>query len=365
MAHPSLQVVIDAAFPKFTAALLHQLENGALQCQDSSGSAFTPGFIGVQRTKSSDALVSVLVALAHLPRLRDFCLVSPAAIFLPCPLLKAFASFVRRLWSPVALRSVCHASELLHAVGQASGGRFSAASPAVVDPLSFCTWLLHVLRRELSAVGNLPIADSFQGGLEILSRQVSGESDRALADFYESILSDAVQSDRSPFAYLRLDLPDTPLFRADDDQPQHQLQDLLREKFSTSGSGSFKTQEGRRWLKKFRIVSAPQYLILCTPRLHANQWGRLEFNQTILMHPVENLQLPDVPDAAYRLRSAVCLTWNSTTESALYKTHLLHLFTGDWYTVDGASVSLTASQTIFLSPSIIQIWERQEERQEE
>lgn len=124
--------------------------------------------------------------------------------------------------------------------------------------------------------------------VEVKTTNLIGDvsADQNAKDRRES--SEAVVS-QTPFLFLSLDLPPTPLFKDSEGGkliPQVPLADVLK-KFDGETYTDVVLKKIR---KRFRITQLPRYLILHIKRFTKNNWFK-EKNPTIVHLPVKNLEM--------------------------------------------------------------------------
>ena len=88
----------------------------------------------------------IILALTHVPSLRDYALLSVLDGKEP-ELLKRFAVLTRKIWNPRLFKSQVSPHEFLQEVGRASGGKFRLETQG--DPAEFLSWLLNQLHRSM------------------------------------------------------------------------------------------------------------------------------------------------------------------------------------------------------------------------
>jgi U4/U6.U5 tri-snRNP-associated protein 2 len=115
----------------------------------------------------------------------------------------------------------CHCSphELVAAISKESKKKFQSTKRS--DPMEFFIWLLNSLERSLKSKRNI-VGDFFRGHVRILTEPVEQSED----DVFAPQRTDVV----TPFLFLVLDLPMTPLFQDQIEKniiPQVSMQSLL------------------------------------------------------------------------------------------------------------------------------------------
>ena len=88
----------------------------------------------------------IILALTHVPSLRDYALLSS---FGPkeTELLKRYAGLTKKIWNPRLFKSQVSPHEFLQEVGRISAGKFRLEEQG--DPAEFLGWLLNRLHRDM------------------------------------------------------------------------------------------------------------------------------------------------------------------------------------------------------------------------
>lgn len=309
------------------------------------GQEFLPGTVGLNNLKASDYANVVFQSLNRVRPLRDFFLVKERSAGCASKVVRRFGEVVRKVWNPRAFKGQVSPHELMLAVAEESGGRFTAGAPA--DPTEFLAWLLHALHRGLAArPGGKPrkrtiVTECFQGEVEVT---VVGTGDVV----------------RHKFFMLALDLPPAPVFQAEGEKnilPQVPFLELLRKYDGVSEAESLK--HGPR---RFRLTRLPPFLIFHYQRFAKNNFFQ-EKNQTIVTFPVRNLELrgqvplPEGAQSKYDLAASV--VHEGQAGGGHYKVHLQGSEPGLWWEVHDLAVSDTLPQMVTLAEAYLQIFERQ------
>ena len=101
-------------------------------------------------------------------------------------------------------------------------------------------------------------------------------------------------SSTSPFSFLSLEIPPTPLFRDSEGGliiPQIPLFQVLQKFNGQTWTDQIGVNSHTR--KKYIIRKLPQYLILHLVRFTKNNFFNLEKNRSVVTFPVKNLSLKD------------------------------------------------------------------------
>jgi U4/U6.U5 tri-snRNP-associated protein 2 len=356
----SLDDIVYLLDPVFSPHDVRELDlPGSATSLALDGSSYTPGVVGLNEIKLNDSLNCVLLALAHVRRLRDFFLIPANYAKCGSRLVGAFGEFVRKVWNRRNFKPQVSPHEVLQEVGLASGKRFLIGEQA--DPVQFVSWFLNALHRDLEtagvagAGGKTVVHACFQGQLA-----VAAEKDVRTDEDKEAGLSPVVQrtDSKTKFLFLTLDLPPAPLFRDDSEKniiPQVPLMVLL-EKF-----------DGQHWTeipveltrKAFHLTRLPPYLILMVSRFKRNRFF-LEKNPTIVTFPVKSLDLaPYVQGAAqpikYDLVSSIRHFGNPN--AGKYLVAVQSKAQGAWFDIDALVVQETHPQKISLSEAYVLVYE--------
>ncbi|EQC25847.1 hypothetical protein SDRG_16296 [Saprolegnia diclina VS20] len=404
----SLLPIQHALRPTFTKEQIAQMDGNRKLAQDSFGVSYLPGFVGLNNLKKTDYVSVVLHALAHVPPLRDYFL-EPANYMAAVAKTKStlalrFGEMMRKMWSPHNIKNTISPHEIVQEISVASKKRFHIGEQK--DALEFLSWFLNELHRGVGGTkkqGSSIIHDVFQGTV-----QVKTLSDGAAA---------GVTNATTPFLFLSLDLPPTPLFK--DSQggnviPQVPLFTVLEkfngEKITHVFQGAVRQQ------KQYTLETLPKYLIFHIHRFTKNNFFT-EKNPTIVNFPVKNLEMSDhvelgmssdaiaamsigelkalltslggssagilerqhlvtsvlskLPSTKYNLVANVCHDSPPTIGQATtavnmdpladgsYRVHVQNRATDQWYELQDLHVQETMPQLIGISESYLLIYERQ------
>ncbi|KAJ3271575.1 hypothetical protein HDV01_006537 [Terramyces sp. JEL0728] len=267
--------------PTFTKEVVCHLDKNPSFSVDLLGKKYLPGYIGLNNIKLNDFINVVVLALAHVPPLRDYFLVAS----FPLELLKRFGMIIRKIWNPKAFKSHISPHELVQEVSNASGKRFKLGRAG--DPIDFTSWFLNEIHRGIGGTKKFRssmLYEIFQGEMFIESQSIVsiGRSEGDSQSFNET----GFGGTKSPFLFLSLDLPPTPLFTGDSNYvvPQVTLASLLA-KFDGKT-----TVESNGTLKRYSISQLPPFLILCVKRISKGGFN-IERNPTIVNFPLKSLDM--------------------------------------------------------------------------
>ena len=113
---------------------------------DLSNKPYLPGYVGLNNIKRHDHMNVIILALTHIPPLRDYLLLSNFK-GKESELLKRFSGLAKKLWNPRLFKSQVSPHEFLQEVGRASSGKFRLEEQG--DPAEFLGWLLNHLHRDM------------------------------------------------------------------------------------------------------------------------------------------------------------------------------------------------------------------------
>ena len=113
---------------------------------DLSNKPYLPGYVGPNNINRHDHMNVIILALTHIPPLRDYLLLSNFK-GKESELLKRFSGLAKKLWNPRLFKSQVSPHEFLQEVGRASSGKFRLEEQG--DPAEFLGWLLNHLHRDM------------------------------------------------------------------------------------------------------------------------------------------------------------------------------------------------------------------------
>ncbi|BEI83442.1 hypothetical protein CcaverHIS002_0400460 [Cutaneotrichosporon cavernicola] len=382
---PSLNDVLSVLNPRYKAEGLRGLSDLREPSYTLANTSYIPGYIGLNNIKKNDYLNVIVQLLLHVPPVRDF-LLNPTTPQLqekarPTELVSRLATLCRRLWNPRLFKAQVSPHEFFQEVTKRSAGKFRTTEQG--DPVEFLGWLVNTLHRDLGGTkkrNSSIIYTTFQGRVQIETQQVIVHKDYARPVFD---LSREIQTVSSPFLFLALDLPPTPLFQDDNTRkiiPQVPLSTILA-KFD-----GLTTQEFGPTLKRHHLTALPPYLILHIKRFTKNNFVE-EKNPTIVNFPMRGVEMGPYVDPkpsdpihlVYDLLSNVTLdtTVASTTAGQAsgkrdpadegVTTWKIHQRCGrgggdheKWFEMQDLRVDEVRSEMVFLGETVIQVWERRD-----
>ncbi|XP_031558310.1 U4/U6.U5 tri-snRNP-associated protein 2-like [Actinia tenebrosa] len=364
--------------PTFTEEDIKQMDSSAKLSRAFDGTTYLPGIVGLNNIKANDYLNVVLQAFAFVPPIRNFFLREENYKDIKRPpgdimfqLVQRYGELIRKIWNPRNFKAHVSPHEMLQAVVLCSKKRFQFTEQG--DPVDFLSWFLNALHTTLGGSlkkTNSVIFKSFQGRMKIFSRKVpqtENEEEKAKQMGEEEYQEKVTES---PFLYLNLDIPASPLFKDELQQniiPQISIFSLLS-KFDGTTEKEYKTYK-ELFIKKFEITKLPQYLITCFRRFAKNTFFT-EKNPTVVNFPVKSLDLaeylstdPKIQDAhphtTYDLVANIC--HEGEPEGGTYRLFVLHKGANKWYELQDLHVKEILPQTITLSDSYCQIYELQKD----
>ncbi|EIW66824.1 hypothetical protein TREMEDRAFT_34460 [Tremella mesenterica DSM 1558] len=385
---PSLNDIIHVLNPKYKSSDLAALSKLPSPCFTLNSTLYLPGYIGLNNIKHNDYLNVILHLLLHVPPVRNF-LLDPATPALkedrrPTELVQRLSTLCKRLWNPQLFKAQISPHEFLQEVAKRSAGKFKMTEQG--DPVEFLGWLVNTLHRDLGGTkkrNSSVIYSTFQGKVQIETQQVITHKEYARPVFD---IGRDIQTVSSPFLFLALDLPPTPLFTDLNEKkiiPQVPLSTILA-KFDGK-----MTQEFGPTLKRHHLTALPPYLILHIKRFTKNNFVE-EKNPTIVNFPLRGVELNDYvdPKPSDPLHSVYDLLSNVTLDSTVASTSStgtgpgvskrdpseegqttwkIHVRAGQgggdeekWFEMQDLRVEEVRREMVFLGETVIQVWERRD-----
>ncbi|CAG8800197.1 22369_t:CDS:10, partial [Dentiscutata erythropus] len=129
-------------------------------------------------------------------------------------LVQRFSTLVRKIWNPRAFKGQVSPHELLQEISNASNKVFKLAEQS--DPIEFLCWFLNSLHKDLGGTkkrNSSIIHNIFQGEVKVESQPLIVKSDADEKDRLLFDLNREIETIRTPFLLLSLDLPPPPLFK--------------------------------------------------------------------------------------------------------------------------------------------------------
>ncbi|GAA5944655.1 mRNA splicing protein SAD1 [Sporobolomyces koalae] len=308
---PSLSDIEYLLDPKFTREQLERIDRELGPHYDLvTQQQYYPGFIGLNNIKHNSYINSILVSLAHVLPLRNYFLLennNERSSSSETELVKRFRMFLKKVWNPKQFKPQVSPHELLQQIDLDSKGKFklnqdSSQDPtgAGGDPVEFLGWFLNTLHRDLggSRKPNSSIIHScFQGELRIDDQAVVKTGEYGSKPKFD--LDRDIKTVKTPFLFLTLDLPPTPLFQShlqNDIIPQTSMSALLSKYNGVSTSEQIqsdsRTGKSELVLRRYKLERLPEFLILHVKRFEKNRFGE-EKNQTIVNFPLRGVDFKD------------------------------------------------------------------------
>lgn len=291
--------------------------------RDWFGKPYQPGLVGIHNLDRSDAYSVLLHAFSHVPKIRDYFLLSTTNTFQPGTTAPAFAQTMRQLWNGSRFVSHVAPHRLLATLKKPSHKQLEIGVA--------CRTLLHQLhigcggtimagsnkkkrkkkKQQQQQHRSSIIQETFQGTIRVTTRQAKwvaapqvdvddrGGSDNEDDDVKTKPPQDpasttTVQETTTtlPFLLLTCDISEKPLFSDQDGGlviPQEALLDVLRKKFT--GAFVDGVQNGTPVQRKYELQTLPSTLILHLQRFVTSPVPSK--NPTIVVFPVKNLNLSE------------------------------------------------------------------------
>lgn len=149
MSDPSLEDIAYVLHPSFSSEAVSTLSSSAHLNKtsfDLANRPYLPGYVGLNNIKRHDHMNVIILALTHVPSIRDYALLSKFGSK-ETELLKRFAALTKKLWNPRLFKSQVSPHEFLQEVGRISAGKFRLEEQG--DPAEFLGWLLNRLHRDM------------------------------------------------------------------------------------------------------------------------------------------------------------------------------------------------------------------------
>jgi U4/U6.U5 tri-snRNP-associated protein 2 len=368
-----IKFVVDPRLPKDVVLKLDKPldSNESNAAWDLLGKKYIPGFVGINNIKANDYLNVIIQLLSHVPPLRNYFMLEDLSS--RPQLAQRFGILVRKIWNPRAFKAHVSPHELLQEVALRSSKRFTLTNQS--DPVDFLNWFLNNLHLALGGSKTKPgtsiIQRVFQGTLQIESQAITA---RAAAGDKLRFEDADVQTERTRFLMLTLDLPPAPLFQDELDRniiPQVPLTHLL------SKYDGIHSQEALNMRRRYRLMHPlPPYLLLHVKRFSANKFVS-ERNPTIVTFPATGLDLSpyvtpnpelhalgepiiydlvaNVTHEAVRVRDD---SVEGEAEKKVWRCQVVDKKGGQWFEMQDLFVEQVSAETLFTKESYLQVWER-------
>ncbi|KAF8819927.1 putative ubiquitin specific protease 39 isoform 2 [Cardiosporidium cionae] len=328
--------------PQYTIADVAKLNSKIVYGKALDGTDFLPGCIGLNNLKRTDYFNVIVQIVCKITPLRSaLLLLDLSSKQNPDIVLLSLGELIRKMYNPKNFKGIVSPHEFLQAVGVASEKKFRIGVQK--DPLALFSWLMNRLAVKLKAprTKDSVVNNCLRGQVFITTSKIEEKEE---VDHSEQKL---------PFLFLSLTPPEAPIFKDSLDRnmiPQVPIFDLLR-KFDGATPQGF----GNEMIKNFFLWTVPPFLVLQINRFSKNNFF-VEKNPTIVTFPIKNLDLRDYihPDAhelnpvtRYNLVANVC--HQGQPRNGIYKVHLLHAPTDEWYEAEDLRVTPVLPQFVALS----------------
>jgi U4/U6.U5 tri-snRNP-associated protein 2 len=338
--------------PQFDEEEIENISTKVKYAKALDGTDYIPGCIGLNNISNSDYENVVVQCLCVVIPLRNFLLAyQPPKEKKRDPVLSCLAELLRKMYNGRNFKGLVSPHEFYQAIGQVTNKKFYAKQ---MDPVAFFSWLMGYLHRKNKARdGSSLIHDVFQGEVQV---KLSPATDEA-----------RVVESKEKTMLLTLELPEEPLFKDNlDFIPQVPLFNLL-EKFN--GEKPFETiaKGGEsREIRRYSLRRIPPYIVFIVKRFRNNNFF-IEKNPTIVTFPLKGLDLRDYihpdcqpanPETKYDLVANVC--HDGKPEKGTYKVQTFHAPTQQWFEIHDLRVTAVLPQMVALTESYIQVYQRQD-----
>lgn len=367
--NPALDDIKYNVSPTFTKDVVRILDRDENIYFDHSRMPYRPGFVGMNNLKGRDHIGVVIHALSHVPPIRNFFLLEDLSQ--KSETIQSFSLLLRKQWSSRLLKSHISPHEFIRRSMTTPPEEKTTSVARVPEPQDFLTLLLNTFHLNLGGSRTNPKAQSiisscFQGYLQIETQKVRQVTESATNDRsrFESDVN--IASKTTPFMFLSLDLPPTPLFK-DETQlnviPQIPLTELLA-KYDGA-----KVQELSGERRRYALTKLPPFLIFNIKRFKISDFA-VEKNATIVNFPLRNLDMRPfltdsvrdaTPTAMYDLIVNIshASVFNSAgDESHTFKTQVRDKSCDKWIQMEGLFIEEIKKDVISIGESVLQIWEK-------
>ncbi|KAF2405593.1 cysteine proteinase [Trichodelitschia bisporula] len=369
-----IKFVVDPRLPKNEVLRLDREQRTAWDLQ---GRKYTPGFVGMNNIKANDYFNVVMHALAHVVPLRNYFMLEDLTV--RPQIAQRFGILVRKMWNPRAFKSHVSPHELLQEIALKSNKRYTLTDQS--DPVDFLSFFLNHLHLALggskSKPGSSIIQKVFQGSLQVESQLITARADAGDRLRFEDA---AVNTERSRFLILTLDLPPAPLFQDALERniiPQVPLAGLngILNKYD-----GLHAQERLNYRRRYRLLHPlPPFLLFHVKRFSQNKFVS-ERNPTIVTFSPRGLDMGPyvVPNPALHppgepiyydlvaniIHEAVRIRDDSVegeAERKVWRVQLRDKSRDEWVEVQDLFVEKAVAETLSTKESYLQVWERRRE----
>ncbi|KAM9953028.1 hypothetical protein ACTFIR_008086 [Dictyostelium discoideum] len=353
--------------PTFTNDQIKELDRNSKLSRALDDSKYLPGIVGLNNIKNTAYVNVIIQSLARIPTIRNFLLNVDNIKTNKSPLVLTLSELLRKIWNPKNFKAQVSPHELLQAIQNSSQKRFNIRESS--DPLDFLPWFLNALHKDLGGTkqpNSSIIYKAFSGEIQIttdkpIPKSIDDDSsddddndggNKKLKTKYSNSTS------KQPFLFLTLDLPPKPIFKDDQDKsiiPQIPLFNLL-----SKYDGTTETILPNGEIKKYKILSLPNYLILCVKRFSKNNFF-IEKEPTIVNFPIKNLDLndylpPGSPKSKFNLLATI--KHEGDPNSGNFSVYINHKGNDKWFEMHDLSIKETMPQLIAVSECFFLIYEK-------
>ncbi|KAF0978351.1 hypothetical protein FDP41_002866 [Naegleria fowleri] len=354
--------------PTYSEKEVQEIDNQTRVCVAlSNGAKFIPGIVGLNSIKqSTDGINVAIQALSRVKSVRNFFLLHQINLTkVKSRAVLLLRELLRKMWNPKSFKSHVNPHEFVQTILQ-NNKQFKLGES--IDPVQFFTWLLNFLHTELT--NNQPkqesiISKTFRGKIivtsTIIRRKKASATDSSSNPQHNE--DDITSQSKTPFMYLTLDVPSTPLFKdeyARNILPQVSLFSLLS-KFNGMKETAIPLKNGDVEMRRYKIEKLPPYLVFHVKRFSKNYFFE-EKNNTVVNFPLKNLDISEIyPSGAgstYNLVANICHEGN-IGEGTPYKIHIHHTAEDKWYEIQDLDVKEVLPEEVSISQSFLLIYAKQ------
>lgn len=414
----SLKDICSVIEPKFDRNIVLNLDKVNEISFGLQKKSYLPGFKGLNDLGKTDYMNVIIHIFNHIKPFRNFFLLDYQDLSKTGNLLvkktimkekssrsnliKELSYLIRSSWNFKSFKTHISPHRLVQTIYSNSNKIFKLDIQN--DPHKLLMWLLNQIHVGLMVkTNNLNgsiVYESFGGNLIVESKPYTEENKSN--ELNNSKDEDFNNKKVNNFLVLSLDLPITPLFdgityieeensidnkndisnfkdfkKISKNIPQISLMKLLENRYDGKSTHIVKNKNGLR-LCKYKITKLPRYLIIHYKRFTSNNFIE-EKNKTIITFPIKNLDMKDFlyndngteklfddnnsEDRNLNIETKYNLLANiihegSSPSGGNYKIQIEDKANNNWYEIQNLFIEKVASQMLFLSDTYIQIWER-------
>lgn len=356
-----IKYVLD---PSYNRKYVMSIDKVPRESFDLDHRSYRPGFVGLNNIKKNSYANVVVQAIAHIPPLRNFFMLEDFSSNKNCcsELVRRFATLVKKLWNPRAFQAHVSPHELLQYVANTSNKKFTTTKGN--DPFDFFMYLINELHIALGGTRKPQssiIHKVIQGKIRIESQALTSRQGQDLRREFHA--STEIETKITPFMFLSLELPISPLFQNNSEKnsiPQIPLSSLLKKYDGVT------THELPGHRRRYKIIKLPRILLIYIKRLNRSSLVD-RHNPTVVNFSAENLDLSPYVEGAtqpiyYNLIANIIYeegTANDVGDTAKerWKIQLLDKSRSEWKELEDLVVESVPKELVFLRESYIQVWE--------